>query len=75
MTFEKTYDVQKNRQLVIDLPDKFRSIKKVRVIIEDVDEDRDEKISLLKKSATDPIFHSDISEIESDFRYADDEMK
>lgn len=75
MTFEKTYDVQKNRQLVINLPDRFHFTKKVRVIIEDVDEDWDEKISLLKKSATDPIFLSDISEIETDFRYADNELK
>ena len=75
MTFEKTYDIQNNRQLVIDLPDRFHSKKKVRVIIEDVDEDRDEKISLLKKSATDPLFLSDISEIDSDFRYADNDIK
>lgn len=71
MTFEKTFDIDGNRQLVINLPDGFRSKKKVRVFIEDVDEDRDEKISLLKKSSTDPIFLSDISEIESDFRYVD----
>ncbi len=75
MTFEKTYDVQKNNQLVIILPDKFRSKKKVRVTIEDIDENRDEKLSLLKKAASDPIFLSDIAEIDSDFRYSDNEMK
>ena len=75
MTFEKTYDVQSNSQLVINLPTRFRSKKKVRVIIEDVDEDRDEKISLLKKAATDPMFLSDITEIDSDFGYADNELK
>ena len=75
MTFEKTYDVQKNNQLVINLPDKFRSKKKVRVTIEDIDENRDEKLSLLKKAASDPIFLSDIAEIDSDFRYYDNELK
>ncbi len=75
MTFEKTYDVQNNNQLVIKLPTRFRFKKKVRVIIEDVDEDRDEKISLLKKAATDPMFLSDIAEIDSDFGYADNELK
>ena len=75
MTFEKTYDVQKNNQLVINLPDRFRSKKKVRVTIEDVDENRDEKIFLLKKAANDPIFLSDIAEIDSDFGYSDNELK
>jgi hypothetical protein len=68
MTYKKTYDIQKNNQIVIDLPERFRSKKKVRVTIEDIDETREEKISLLKKAASDPIFLSDISEINSDFR-------
>jgi hypothetical protein len=71
MTFEKTYDVQKNNQIVINLPVRFQSEKKVRVTIEDIDENREEKIALLKKAAVDPIFLSDIAEIESDFRYSD----
>jgi hypothetical protein len=75
MTYKKTYDVQKNHQLVINLPDRFRSKKKVRVTIEDIDENREEKIYLLKKAASDHIFLSDIAEIDSDFRYSDNEMK
>ena len=75
MTYKKTYDVQKNNQLVINLPDRFRSKKKVRVTIEDVEENRDEKISMLKKAANDPIFLSDIAEIDSDFNYSDNELK
>lgn len=75
MTFEKIYDVQKNIQLVINLPDRFRSKKRVRVIIEDIDDSRDEKISLLKQAASDPVFLSDIAEIDSDFRYSDNEQK
>ncbi len=38
MTYEKIYVVQKNNQLVINLPDRFRAEKKVKVTIEDVDE-------------------------------------
>jgi len=75
MSFKKTFDVQKNNQLVIDLPDRFRSKKKVRVTIEDIDENRDEKISLLKRAANDPIFLSDIAEVDSDFSYSDSELK
>ncbi len=50
MTFEKTYDINNNNRLIIRLPDKFRSKKRVRVIIEDVDEDKNAKIERLKKS-------------------------
>lgn len=46
MTFEKTYEVQKNSQLTIKLPDRFKS-KKVRVTIEDLDDSREEKIKKL----------------------------
>ena len=74
MTFEKTYDVQKNNQLIINLPDRFKSRKKVRVIIEDIDENRDVKIALLKKASTDPLFLSDIAETLSDFENSDNEL-
>ncbi len=47
MTFEKTYEVQKDNRLIIKLPERFKSKKRVKVIIEDVDESRQEKIKLL----------------------------
>ena len=74
MTFEKTYDVQKNNQLIINLPERFKSKKKVRVIIEDIDENRDIKITLLKKASTDPLFLSDIAETVTDFENSDYEQ-
>ena len=74
MTFEKTYNVQGNNQLVINLPERFKSRKRVRVIIEDIDENRDAKIEMLKKASTDPIFLSDIDEISSDFEISDSEV-
>lgn len=74
ITFEKTYNVQGNNQLVINLPERFKSRKRVRVIIEDIDENRDAKIEMLKKASTDPIFLSDIIEISSDFEISDSEV-
>ena len=70
MTFEKTY-VIKNNELTIKLPKKFRSVKKVRVIVEEAETGRSKKIQLLKKASTDPLFNSDIEEINNDFRYSD----
>jgi hypothetical protein len=75
MTFEKTYDIQKNNQLIINLPDTFKSKKKVRVIIEDIDESRESKIALLKNASSDPLFLSDVSETLSDFEKSDNELR
>jgi hypothetical protein len=74
MTFEKTYNVQQNNQILISLPDRFKTKKKVRVIVEDFDDSREEKIRLLKKASKDPLFLSDISEVTSDFEIADSEL-
>ncbi|HKK81124.1 MAG TPA: hypothetical protein VJ909_02675 [Prolixibacteraceae bacterium] len=73
MTFEKTY-VIKNNELKIKLPKKFRSVKKVRVVVEEAESERSRKIQLLKKASTDPLFNADIEEIKSDFRYSDNEQ-
>ena len=72
MTFEKTY-VIKNNELKIKLPKKFRSVKKVRVVVEEAESERSRKIRLLKKASTDPLFNSDIEEIKNDFGYSDNE--
>jgi hypothetical protein len=72
MTFEKTY-VIKNNELTIKLPKNFSSVNKVRVFIEEVENERFKKIQLLKKASTDPLFNSDIEEIKNDFRNSDKE--
>ncbi len=74
MTFEKTYEIQKDNRLIIKLPDRFRSKKRVKVIIEDVDDSRQEKIKLLRNASQDPLFLSDINEVNSDFSNSDNEL-
>jgi hypothetical protein len=73
MMFERTYKVKDNNQLVIKLPDSFKSSKRVRVIVEVIDEERKSKIDYLKRAAEDPLFLSDIQEVEDDFQYSDKE--
>jgi len=72
MTFEKTYEI-KNNELTIKLPKQFNLIKKVRIIVEEVENDRDKKLKLLKKAASDTLFNADVEEIKGDFRYSDKE--
>lgn len=74
MTFENTYIIQNDHRLIIKLPEKFKSKKKVRVIIEDIDETRDEKIKMLKEAMNDPLFLSDIDEAASDFNNSDNDL-
>lgn len=75
MTFEKTYEIQKNNQLIIKLPERFKSKKKVKVIIEDFDDNnRSGKIEMLKKASRDPLFLADIYEISADFEFSDNEL-
>ena len=74
MTFEKTYEVQKDNRIIIKLPERIKSKKRVKVIIEDVDDSRQEKIQLLRKASKDPLFLSDINEVNSDFADSDNEL-
>ena len=74
MVFEKTYEVQKDNRLIIHLPEKFKTKKRVKVIIEDIDESRDQKIKILKKAIKDPLFLDDINEATSDFENSDHEL-
>ncbi len=67
MKSEKIYEVQKDNRLIIKLPERFKSKKRVKVIIEDVNDSRKEKIKLLRKATKDPLFLSDIYEVNSDF--------
>jgi len=74
MTFIKTYELKKDNTLVIELPEKFKSKKRVKVIVEDVDDSRLEKIKLLKEASKDPLFLADVNHTNRDFKDADNEL-
>jgi len=73
MTHKQTYDIQKDNRIIIELPLRFRNKKRVRVIIEDIDEEIDTRILQLKKASKDPLFLADINEVTSDFMNIDKE--
>ena len=72
MTFEKTYEL-KNNELTIKLPKKFKLIKRVRVIVEELESEREQKLKLLRNASIDSMFNADIEEIKEDFRFSDKE--
>lgn len=68
MSVEQIVDMPANGQLTIQLPDYLKGSKKVKVFIDEVDEDREAKIALLRKAANDPLFLADMEEVNRDFR-------
>jgi len=74
MTFKQTYEIQKDNQLLINLPDGFKKKKRVMVIIEDIKEEQEDKFKLMKKAAKDPLFLADIEEVNEDFKNIDKEL-
>jgi len=67
MSFKEIHDVPKNHQLTINLPDSFPSKQKVVVTVEEMPLSKKEKIKLMKRAASDPLFIQDMKEVNNDF--------
>jgi hypothetical protein len=65
MTITKLYKVTDN-QLIITLPVGFKD-KQVLVTIDDKPSLNDDKISMMKLAAKDPLYLSDLQEVNDDF--------
>ncbi|MDZ4846835.1 MAG: hypothetical protein SH857_14950 [Chitinophagales bacterium] len=73
MSFKEIFDVPKNHQLIINLPQDFPSKKKVVVTVEEIPLSKKEKMKRMKRAATDPLFIQDMSEVNKDFEGISDE--
>ena len=74
MTFKQVCQVN-NNQIVVTLPPNFENRRQVTVLIDDQVDSREQKLDILKDASKDPLFLSDISEINSDFDSIDNETK
>lgn len=72
MTFRQICSV-KNNQVIITLPPNFVNKKQVTVVIDDIVDNRTQKLAMLKEAANDPLFLADIEEIHKDFDSIDNE--
>jgi len=72
MTYKQVCSVN-NNQVVVKLPANFGNNKQVTVLIDDQVDSRDQKLAQLKDALNDPLFISDISEINKDFDSIDNE--
>jgi hypothetical protein len=73
MSFKEIYDVPKNHQLTIHLPQNFPSKQKVVVTVEEVSPSKKDKLKLMKKAASDPLYIQDMKDVNSDFDLIDNE--
>ena len=64
---KQIYDVPKNHQLIINLPETFNENKKVLVTIDDISDVKAKKIELLKQAVSDPLFMEDLQEVNREF--------
>lgn len=67
MSFKEIFDVPKNHQLTIQLPQNFPSKQKVMVTVEEVPLSKKDKLKLMKKAASDPLYVQDMKDVNSDF--------
>jgi hypothetical protein len=72
MTYKQVCVVN-NNQVVVTLPPDFGNKRQVTVLIDDQVDIREQKLALLKDASEDPLFLSDISEINRDFDAIDNE--
>ncbi len=72
MTFKQVCVVN-NNQIIVTLPIDFNKSKKVTVTVEDQMSTKIQKLKLLKKATTDPLFLADMQEIHLDFDPIDSE--
>ncbi|MBK9984720.1 MAG: hypothetical protein IPP15_20550 [Saprospiraceae bacterium] len=74
MTIKRIYEINSKNQVVINLPDDFKHSKRVLVTVEDSIDNMASKLELLKQASIDPLFLSDIMEINEDFSHIDSEV-
>lgn len=71
MTWKKIVRVS-DQQIILDLPDSFQQ-KRVMIIVEDIADERADKIKLMRDAANDPLYLADMQEVQADFRAIDGE--
>jgi plasmid maintenance system killer protein len=67
MSIEQIVDVPANGKLTIQLPSSLKDRKRVKLIINDIEDTLENKISLLKAACNDKDFLTDMQEVNKDF--------
>ncbi len=71
MSIEQIVDVPANGKLTIQLPSSLKDRKRVKLIINDIEDTLENKISLLKAACNDKDFLTDMQEVNKDFEFVE----
>ena len=74
MIVKQIYKTDHKSQLLINIPENFRSKKQILVVLDDSVDAKSDKIDLMKIASSDPLFLEDIDTISRDFRNIDSEL-
>ena len=75
MIVKQVYKTENKSQLIINLPENFRSKKRILVVLDDSIDTKVDKMGLMNMASTDPLFLDDIDTISKDFRNIDSELQ
>jgi len=75
MIVKQVYKTENKSQLMINIPENFRSKKHILVMLDDSIDSKTEKLDLMKMAATDPLFIADIDAVSKDFSNIDAELQ
>jgi hypothetical protein len=67
MTLRKIVEIPQSHQLVINLPEGFQAKGKVLVTIDDIPETTSKKMDAMLAASKDPMYLSDMQEVNKDF--------
>ena len=67
MTHKQIYGISNTNQLVITLPEDFQHQKEVLINIDEIHDTQSKKIELMKEAANDPLYLSDLEEVNNEF--------
>ena len=74
MIVKQIYKTENKSQLMINLPENFRSKKRILVVLDDSVDTKADKMDLMKMASKDPFFLADIDLISGDFKNIDSEL-
>jgi hypothetical protein len=73
MLMKQIYNINHKMQILVNIPENFKSKGKVLIILDDSVDKSIEKMELMKSAQNDPLFQSDIEDILEDFKVIDAE--
>jgi len=75
MIVKQIYKTGNKSQLLINIPENFRSKRHILVLLDDSVDTQSDKMDLMKLASKDPLFLADIETINNDFRNVDSEIQ